>query len=166
MKAAPLLYLVVLILGLAGCATLPTEPKNLSLLKEEILAYVDSGRYAKEVETISTTALNWIERRSSGADAVTSRLAVILDIDETLLSNLPHMRTMDFGYLPGAWSEWVVRGDAPAIEPIRVLYDRALRRGCAVILITGRPERDRVGTEKNLRNVGVTGYSKIFFKPD
>ena len=107
MRGGRFFCLAVLLIGSAGCATGPVEPRNLSLLKEEILGYVDSGRYAKEVETISTSAMSWIERRASERGAAASRLAVVLDIDETILSNLPHMRVMDFGYLPAAWSEWV-----------------------------------------------------------
>jgi predicted secreted acid phosphatase len=30
----------------------------------------------------------------------------VFDIDETVLSNLPHMREMDFGYVADEWNAW------------------------------------------------------------
>ena len=97
--------------------------------------------------------MSWIERRASEGGAAASRLAVVLDIDETILSNISHMRTMDFGYLPAAWNEWVDRGEAPAIEPVREIYRRARQLGCEVIFITGRRERERAGTEKTFEEL-------------
>ena len=160
----------VLLLGLSGCASNRGGPGNLSLLKDEIVRYVDSGRYAREMEMIAKDAMVWIERRATKPGdpgrALTSKLAVVFDIDETIVSNLPHMRAMDFGYLPAAWSEWLDRGEAPAIEPVREIYRRVRELGLSVIFITGRRERERVGTEKNLRAIGVEEYAMIFFKPD
>jgi len=38
--------------------------------------------------------------------------------------------------------------------------------GVEVIFITGRRERDRRGTEKNLRAEGFGDYAALWFKPD
>ena len=161
---------VGLLLGLVGCRTL-SEPTNLSRLKEEIVQYVDSGRYLKQIDKVSREAIDWVERRANGGDGPRAergpaRLAVVFDIDETLLSNLPHMRRMDFGYVPAEWEAWVARGEAPCLEPVREIYRCARRLGIAVILITGRYERDRAGTENNLRRIDVTDYAQIFFAPE
>jgi predicted secreted acid phosphatase len=159
--------LAALLVGLGGCATTTVEPRNLSLLKEEILGYVDSGRYEKEIEAISKDAIAWIERRAkNSAIPQASRLAVVFDIDETMLSNLPHMRAMDFGYQPAAWDAWVARGEAPVIEPVRKIYRRVRQHGVEVIFITGRREHNRTGTEKNLLGVSAGDYAHIFLKPD
>jgi HAD superfamily, subfamily IIIB (Acid phosphatase) len=157
--------------GLAGCATRTVEPRNLSLLKEEIVGYVDSGLYLQQVGKVSREASAWIERRAKAGTSLPRegrpvRLAVVFDIDETMLSNFSHMRRMDFGYQAAAWEAWVAQGEAPAIEPVREIYRLARRLGIEVIFVTGRREHDRPGTEKNLRAVGVDDYSRIFFKPD
>lgn len=163
---------LALLLPIGGCAFRTAEPTNLSSLKQEIIRYVESGRYQSQLQRVSDRAIAWLEKRShrtANAGETTSggvRLAVVFDLDETLLSNLPHMRAMDFGYQPAAWDAWVARGEAPVIEPVREVYRRARRWGIEVILITARHERDRAGTEKNLQAIGVDDYARIFFKPD
>jgi predicted secreted acid phosphatase len=94
------------------------------------------------------------------------RLAVVLDIDETVLSNLPEMRANDFGYLPAAWDAWVARGEAPVIEPVLAFYRAARVAGVDVLFITGRKESDRPGTEKNLKGVGMGDYAGLWLKPN
>ena len=75
------------------------EPRNLSWLKTEIVLYVDTGAYMSDLEAAVAPAkaymLERVARREPG-----ERLAVVLDIDETALSNFSHMRAFDFGYLP------------------------------------------------------------------
>jgi hypothetical protein len=57
-------------------------------------------------------------------------------------------------------------GRAPAIAPVRELYRAALRLKVDVIFLTGRRERDRPGTEKNLREIGCGEFAVLAFKPD
>jgi predicted secreted acid phosphatase len=103
------------------------------------------------------------ERRHPAGEG--RRLAAVFDIDETLLSNLPHMRRMDFGYVPPAWDEWVDSGAAPALAPVRDLLLRAQKEGLAIFILSGRHESDRAGTDKNLRAVGITNLTGLRFKP-
>ena len=152
-----------LVLAIASRADPSAEPKNLSLLKEEIVSYIDSGRYLEGIALVTREAQTWIEQRAKQGGG---QLAVVFDIDETMLSNLPQMRAADFGYQASAWTEWVARGEAPVIEPVREVYRTARRLGIKVIYLTGRKERDRPGTEKNLRIAGVDDYAVLLFKPD
>jgi len=153
-----------LILGL-GFALRAAEPRNLSSLKAEIVAYVDTGAYRTDLKAAVAPAqaymLERVARREPG-----ERLVVVLDIDETALSNISHMRAFDFGYLPAEWDAWVARGEAPAIAPVREFFQAARALGVEVIFITGRRERDRPGTEKNLRAEGFGDYAALWFKPD
>lgn len=162
--------LILATLGLAvaltGCAhrqPLATEPPNLYLLKQELIAYADSGTYERSLAAAAAPAQAWIEQRAARGG---TKLAIVLDLDETLLSNLPHMREMDFGYVPGLWEKWVALADAPAIAPIAELYRSARARGIAVFYLTGRRERDRPGTVKNLQLVGADDYVALHCKPD
>ena len=41
------------------------EPANLSLLKEEIVAYHDSGAYSRDIESVANQAKQYIEQRLS-----------------------------------------------------------------------------------------------------
>lgn len=148
---------------MTGCATAPFrhEPLNLSEAKEAVLAYADTGRYDEDLRMVSKKAKAWVIERSARAQPG-ERLAVVFDVDETVLSNLPHMREMDFGYIVEPWSQWVALADAPALVPVREVYEECRRRGVAVIFITGRKEpQDRAGTEKNLRREGMGDYLRL-----
>jgi predicted secreted acid phosphatase len=148
------------------------EPRNISLLKAEIRAYVTSGDYARGGEEVAAQAEAWIEARvrqeqeTPRADAPTSKLAVIFDLDEKLIDNVGHMLAEDFGYVPRVWADWVERAEAPAIEPVRRVYATARRLGVAVVFLSGRRERDRAATERNLRAIGCDDYARLLLKPD
>lgn len=141
------------------------EPHNLSVLKQEIVTYVDSGEYAAGVKAAVAPAVEFLAERVA-RKAAGERLAVVLDIDETALSNLPHMRAFDFGYVPPEWDAWVARGEAPAIAPVLAFFQAARKAGVEVIFITGRKESDRPGTEKNLRAAGFGDYAALLLKPN
>lgn len=147
----------------ASSAAAGREPANLSLLKEDLCAYVDSGAYGRDLATVAAQAEAWLNQRAPRGGP---HLAVVFDLDETLLSNLPLMRRLDFGYVPALWTEWVAAGQAPVIAPVREVYRTARRLGLEVIFLTGRRERDRAGTEQNLRALGCGDYTLLIFKPD
>lgn len=141
------------------------EPVNLSLAKEAVIRYANTGEYERDVAVIARYATDWItaraERKLPG-----EKLAIVLDIDETALSNLSHMKEMDFGYIPDLWDAWVANHHAPAIEPVLTVYRQAQRLGIEVFFITGRREKDRPGTESNLRAAGYGEYVQLYLKPD
>lgn len=161
---------------LAGCGTPPraatpaasaksiprtAEPLNLSDAKAAVLAYVESGAYARDLAVVADEARAWIETRTR-ARLPGERLAVVLDIDETVLSNLPHMRAQDFGYHPREWETWIDSANAPALAPMRELYDFARSRDVAILFLSGRKApRERAGTEKNLRREGFGDYAAL-----
>ena len=156
----------LLLLGLVvTVAAMAAEPANLGLHKREIRTYVDSGEYARDIAAVAARADAWVRERSAQR-ATGERLTLVCDLDETLLSNLPEMRSLDFGYAPVLWREWVAKGEAPAIEPVRAVYWVARELGIDVVFLTGRPERDRAGTEKNLRAIGCADYAALIMEPD
>ena len=141
------------------------EPPNLYPHKVQLKAYVDSGGYAKGVAEVALEANKYLQKRiPKGAKG--KRMAIVFDIDETTLTNMPHIVAMDYGYVPKAWNAWVATGQCPAIVPVQTVYDTAIRGKVDVIFITGRAEADRVATERNLRQVGYDTWTKIYFKPE
>jgi predicted secreted acid phosphatase len=94
------------------------------------------------------------------------RLVLVLDLDETLFFNWPHISDQDFGYVPDAWQLWVDAAKAPAIEPVREVYRTARTVGADVIFITGRPERDRTSTLRNLEAIGCADFVVLVCKPE
>lgn len=142
------------------------EPLNLSAAKRRVTAYVESGEYGKAVVEVALKANKHIIRRAERGGKRGEKMAVIFDIDETAITNLTHMQAMDFGYVPRLWQEWVDAGQGRAIIPVQTVYDTAVRLKVAVIFVTGRRERDRAGTERNLREVGYETWAQIHFTPD
>lgn len=160
-----------------GCASAPSsapstprapatsEPLNLSTAKAAVLAYIDSGAYQRDLAVAAAPAKKWIVERAA-ARRPGERLAVVFDIDETVLSNLPVMRAEDFGYNPTEWEHWIETANAPAIEPVREVYLAARAADVAVLFLTGRRDpAERGGTEKNLRNVGLGDYAALRLAP-
>jgi predicted secreted acid phosphatase len=155
---------VALAVWLVGCATRPGgEPPNLQPYKERVRAYVTSGDYDRAIAAVAAQARDWLEQRAARGG---TRLTAVFDVDETLLSNWPSLVRQDFGYVPGEWQRWVEEARAPAIEPVREVLAAARRLGIAVVLITGRPERDRAATERNLRAAGCGDYTVLICQPD
>jgi len=150
----------ILAVVLAGCATAPVsrEPRNLQLAKDEVRAYVAGGGYARDVAAVAVEARGWLEQRAIRGGG---RLAVVFDIDETLLSNLPSMEELDFGYVPAEWQRWVEQAKAPALEPVRALFRRARELGLETLVITGRRETERDATIRNLAAVGCDDFTVL-----
>lgn len=83
-------------------------------------------------------------------------MVVVLDIDETSLSNLEAIRDADWDreLNRSAFAEWMQRGAAPAINQTLDLYKDLLNKGFGVTFITGRDEKFRDATIQNLQRVG------------
>jgi hypothetical protein len=54
----------------------------------------------------------------------------------------------------------------PAIEPTLQVFQKARSANVAVFFITGRPENQRAATERNLRQAGYAGYTRLFMVPN
>jgi len=149
----------------SGCASAPVsrEPRNLQLAKEEVRAYVAGGGYARDVAAVAEQVRAWVEQRAAAGGG---RLAVVFDVDETLLSNLPSMEALDFGYIPDEWRRWVEQASAPALEPVREVFRRARRLGVETLVITGRRESERQATARNLAAVGCGDFRELVCRPD
>ncbi len=159
------------LLALATVLALPVsqfaiEPLNLNTAKYEVYRYVNSGTYARDLNAAALRANKYLAKRLSKPAKPGEKRAIVLDIDETTLSNLEHMKAQDFGYIPAVWQRWVASGQAKAIVPVQVGYDMAVHANIAVFFVTARKESDRPGTERNLREVGYETWTKIYFMPD
>jgi predicted secreted acid phosphatase len=102
----------------------------------------------------------WMERRAPSA----TRPAIVLDIDETSLSNWPAYRVNGWGRVvngpcdlekgPCGLRAWQATGQSKALGPTLALARRARELGVAVFFISGRPPSLREATERNLREQG------------
>jgi hypothetical protein len=123
----------------------------------------DSGVYGTELAQIDTLAQRRVLRVARAAKKNT-KLAVVLDIDETSLSNYSAISADNFTYGPASQAE-ATNEVGVAIQPTLALYQAAQRRGVAVFFITGRPEAQRLVTSENLTREGYANWAGLSLKP-
>lgn len=159
-----LAFTLLLTLATASVTTAQDTPKdipNLSVVKTQIKEYHDSGKWEKDAFRVAHQAEQYIDVRSKKG----GKLAIVLDIDETALSNWPAETSNDFGYDPKKWAEWEESAEAPAFAPVYELYRHAVKMNVTVFFVTGRKEPSREATVKNLASAGYTTYAKLYLKP-
>ncbi len=157
---------LILALGVALLAPLPAAPRNLSQAKDEVYFYINSGKYGRDLTKVAVKAGKYLAKRVAKPLKEGEKRAIVFDIDETTITNLSHITSQDFGYVPAVWQNWVTSGQARAIVPVQLVYDVAVRNHVAVFFVTARGESERAATERNLRQVGYTTWEKIYFEPD
>lgn len=166
MRLHHLLVLAFLLITLQGCAATHAERVGLIPLpemKKQITAYHLSGDYDADVANVAAdgldTVLNDIESRQI------PRPMVVMDIDETTLSNFEIKQKLDYCYSPKLWNEWIKQADAPAITPMLRLF-RALREhDIPVVFLTGRNESMRSLTVQNLERAGYRDWHELLMAP-
>jgi hypothetical protein len=171
----------------AGCDRLPdaqqldtSVPINVGQLKDNLIRY-RCLEYDREVASVLAKARAWVEQRAPQVD----KPAIVLDIDETSLSNWVQILHNDFAYISsGACDlkstsacgqhEWELSASAVAIKPTLELFSAAKQlKGkdgspVAVFFVTGRGENpfERIATEWNLHRVGYDKWEKLILRPD
>lgn len=145
-----------------------SEPVNLSLVKNEVKNYYDSGLYHQELEKKIKQAQQYIEEQAltNQHSKLPKKLALVLDIDETSLSNYNKMAKRDFIASREQIHKEILAADSPVIEPMLVLYQSALKHGIKVFFVTGRVETEREATQKNLLNAGYKQWSGLYLRPN
>jgi predicted secreted acid phosphatase len=153
--------------------TVKGQPANVGDAKIAARTYHDSGAYDRDLAIVAKKAASWITKRAPNAH----RPALVLDIDETALSNWEIIKLDDFGRpiagpcepgsgAPCGWAAWDQLGRDPAIKPTLQVFRTSRAANVAVFFITGRPESQRAATERNLRKAGFRGYTRLFMVPN
>lgn len=142
------------------------EPENLSVAKQELIRYHDSGQYEKDIEKVIREAKRYLKSRIAHPAHNGKKPAIVLDIDETSLSNYPDMVKMNFGGTLDQIREAEKKGNDPAIKPTLRLYELAKEHGVAVFFITGRYEHERAATEENLKKTGYRNWDGLILRSE
>jgi acid phosphatase len=138
--------------------------ENLGTLKLKLQRYYactcDCGCYAKELDHQAQAAIDFLDRRAAHKGPA-EKIALVLDIDETALSNYREMAAEDYGYIPKDFDAWEDSAEATAIPGTLRLYQEAQKLGVTVFFITGRGEAHRAATEQNLKSQGYTNFAGL-----
>lgn len=150
-----------------------TEMNNLQgyLLPQEcegyVAGYVNSGQYHSDFAVAieaARTYLNTIEADQDGKDLI------VLDIDETALSNMPYYVDHHYGvetFNGETWNAWVNNASAPALDAMLSLYTDFRAQNWSFAFITGRSKSQYNKTAQNLYDTGYTGWKTLVLRlPD
>jgi hypothetical protein len=148
------------------------QPLNLGELKLQISDYKCSGQYDREVADTLSGAQTYVDVRAGQVN----HPAIILDIDETSLSNWPEIVANDYGFIPsGACnlagpcgdSAWELSAQSLVIAPTLRLFNEAKAKNVKIFFVTGRRDLPalRDATERNLRAVGYDGWEQLLMRP-
>lgn len=150
---------------IAVTAAQAKEPENLSIAKARVIRYHDSGEYNQDIAKVIARAKKQLNQELKQKPADIKHDAIILDIDETALSNYNSMVNLSFG---GTLQEIIAdedKGKDPAIKPTLALYQYAKSHGFAVFFITGRQEPERSTTIDNLKKAGYDQWDGLILRP-
>lgn len=120
-----------------------------------VLWFQTSGEYRAlcyQAYNFARASLDEALKRNPGK----KNLAVVFDIDETVLDNSPYeaKTVLDGIRFPEGWKEWVFQAKAAAIPGAVAFANYALEKGVHVFYISNRTEEEREITKKNLIEQG------------
>ena len=141
------------------------EPLNVSQLKKEVQIYHDSGVYQQELAAVIDRAHQFLIERTKQNQSKSEKLAIVLDIDETSLSNYDHIIARDFAGDKKQIHQEILAANAPALKPMLSFYNDSLQRKVAVFFVTGRKDYEQKATIQNLNAAGYHDWAGIYLKP-
>lgn len=164
----------------------PKTPINIHDLKLRLKEYKEGkegkpGNYEEDVTQVFKRAWTFVEQRVSESRKSVDKdesLAVVLDIDETSLSNWTNLKANDLGFIKGGpcfeeptlscgFDEWILKASAPAIPQALTFFRNVIgTKRVAVFFITGRPDSQRKATLANLDSEGFQGFAGLITRRD
>lgn len=136
------------------------EPKDIDC--EHGLEFTKTSAYAREFKTAVDGAKAFCKSYMA-AHPNERNLAIVSDIDETLLDNRDeikaHCRNWD------EFSKWMQEAKAPTLPLTAQFLAWAREQGLAIFLVTGRSECDRKATIINLIKDKIA-YDGLWVRPD
>jgi predicted secreted acid phosphatase len=157
--------MLVALLGITSSYAAECTIENLDFAKRDLTRYHDDGQYEHDQAAVANQALDYLKERVANATPH-EKLAIVLDIDETSLSNYRDMANMHFGGTTEQMNNAAAKGTDAVIQPTLELYRYAKAHHVAVFFITGRPEAFRAVTEENLSHAGYKNWDGLILKPN
>ena len=146
---------LILTLFLSSCSE-EKRPVNLSIAREEVKQYYESGKFDEELNKVITEAKQKFDKAE-----FTDNSVVIFDVDETALDNYGLAKEMGFGYVYEMNKQWNAELKAPAIKQVKELYEFLLAKGSRIIFLTGRNFYEYEVTYQNLVKEGYTVFDTL-----
>lgn len=156
MKFLPYFFLIIIL----SCATGKNKTKSSSPTLFAVSWFQNSGE-AKALfyqgYYVATEELKKIVQVNKKAKTDRRPLAVVLDLDETVLDNSPYNATLiqKGGSFPTGWSEWCAAAHAKALPGAKAFLDYAHQNKVEIFYVSNREESAKESTFKNLLNLQI-----------
>ncbi len=135
--------------------TTTTYIQNPSLLVNGKLFATVFQQKSAEYRALCFQAYNIARYRLDNYKPATNKpLAIITDLDETVLDNSSYAVQQGLkgkDYEPASWNEWTAKGMADTMPGSVSFLKYAASKGVSIFYITNREEKDKAGTLKNLK---------------
>lgn len=153
--AAVMAVMILAVMALSYAPVMAQEPFKVKVSKDVLWV-----KKAEEFKMCACQAyMNAMNRlRELAKNEKPGTWCVVLDADETVISNLPFQElllAMGEGYSGKAWTEWGLKAEAAAIPGAKEFCALVQELGGKVVIITNRKEPLRDPTLKNLNALGV-----------
>jgi acid phosphatase len=143
------------------------DQDRLAKYSKQMIAYHDcvdsTSCYATDLEVQSEQALLYLEKRAARS-MPGEKLAIVLDIDETSLSNWDIELKDNFTYNSQHWLDWYQEKKAPAIPGTLRLAQAAEAKKIAVFFITGRDDSQTAITSEDLKAAGYRDWAHLYLR--
>lgn len=134
------------------------EPKPLFKNDQKLLPVLWQ-QHAAEYRALCYQAFNIAELRLEQAiKAKKKKLAIITDLDETILDNsYSEAQGLKEGhsYTPASWKEWTDKSAATAVPGAVAFLRLAKKKGVSIYYISNRNNNEVMSTLKNLQQLGL-----------
>ncbi len=160
------LKIATLCLSLLGAlpvyALTPAAPTS---THQQLREYYQSGKYHNDVELKINEAKDYLDRQLESQRQ--NRMAIVLDVDETALSNYKDLERLSFTRNAQALTGAYMQGNSAALLSTLSLYQHAIDHGVAVFFISERPNTPELLaiTDRNLKAAGFEQWEELLLKP-
>lgn len=141
---------------------------NLSKAKDALNEYYHSGYYYEQINEVTNKVISYVRFRSETNQTLEEpkKLAIVLDVDETALSNFKAMKKLGFGGTLKEIKQAEEQSKDTAIPEILRLYRVAQKHQVAIFFVTGREASMRQTTIANLKKAGYKQWEALYMKPN
>jgi 5'-nucleotidase (lipoprotein e(P4) family) len=158
---------IIFLSALVFLAACSTSKKSALKVSQPVSSMVPDGKLftsvfqqkAAEYKALCFQAYNIARMRLDQYPPSSNKpLAIITDIDETILDNSPyavHQALLGHDYDQSSWYEWTVKGAADTVPGAPSFFKYAASKNVTIFYITNRDERERAGTLKNLEKYNL-----------
>lgn len=169
-------YRILIVLSLSfllATTTYSNPPPNISCVKSAVTKYYETNtvngktEFENDVTAITQKAEKYLNQRLAHKNKA-KKLAIILDIDDTSVSNYALIKGRDYKDTKDDYDLTYKDLTLPVIKPILSFYNDAIKDGVSVFFVSFRnTHNSKIDIQKNtiatLRNAGYSDWAGIYF---